>query len=104
MGETPLTPAQLGIENVAPPEIREELVRGCPLWYYVLCEARELEEGRRLGPVGGTIVAEVLVGLLAADPSSYLRQWPSWTPELAPDGDFTMPDLIRFTHPEYIVA
>ena len=31
-----------------------------PLWYYVLKEAELVEDGLRLGPVGGRIVAEVL--------------------------------------------
>ena len=47
-----------------------------PLWYYVLCEAERKAGGEQLGPVGGRIVAEVLVGLLAADPRSYLRVEP----------------------------
>ena len=40
-----------------------------PLWFYILKEA-ELPpyNGKRLGPVGGRIVAEVLVGLLQRDP------------------------------------
>jgi hypothetical protein len=52
-----------------------------------------------LGPVGGRIVAEVLLGLLEGDPNSYLRQWPAWEPDLptAHDGTFTMPDLVNFT-------
>ncbi len=69
-----------------------------PLWYYVLREAEVDSGGVRLGPTGATIVAEVLVGLLAADPSSYLRVAPAWKPELpaAEPGDFTMVDLLRF--------
>jgi Animal haem peroxidase len=69
-----------------------------PLWYYLLKEAEVLADGRRLGPTGAGIVAEVLVGLLAADPSSYLRAQPGWTPELpgAAPGRFTMVDLLRF--------
>ncbi len=51
-----------------------------PLWYYVLREAERFCKGEYLGPVGGRIVAEVLLGLLAADPTSYLRVDPSWTP------------------------
>jgi hypothetical protein len=35
---------------------------GTPLWYYVLKEAEVKAEGLTLGPVGGRIVAEVLVG------------------------------------------
>ncbi|MDQ6727798.1 MAG: heme peroxidase family protein [Actinomycetota bacterium] len=69
-----------------------------PLWYYLLREAEVDSDGVRLGPTGATIVAEVLVGLLAADPSSYLRVAPGWSPELpsAEPGDFTMVDLLRF--------
>ncbi|HEX2699771.1 MAG TPA: heme peroxidase family protein [Acidimicrobiales bacterium] len=69
-----------------------------PLWYYLLREAERLEGGTRLGPTGGRIVAEVLVGLLAGDPTSFLRVSPTWTPELpsAEPGRFTMADLLRF--------
>jgi hypothetical protein len=69
-----------------------------PLWYYLLREAEIDSGGVRLGPTGATIVAEVLVGLLAADPSSYLRAAPEWKPELpsARPGEFTMADLLRF--------
>ena len=71
-----------------------------PLWFYVLKEA-ELPpvNGDRLGPVGGRIVAEVLVGLLQRDPSSYLYLDPSWkpAPPLAPAaGEFTFVDLLRY--------
>ena len=52
-----------------------------PLWYYILKEA-ELPpyNAERLGPVGGRIVAEVLVGLLQRDPNSYLYLDPAWKP------------------------
>ena len=46
--------------------------RSTPLWYYVLAEAKATAGGMSLGPVGGRIVAETLIGLLRADPSSYL--------------------------------
>ena len=55
--------------------------------------------GRRLGPVGGRIVAEVLVGLLAHDPQSFLRRQPGWTPEglrAETAGHFTLGDILRF--------
>ncbi len=67
-----------------------------PLWFYILKEAEVYNEGLRLGPVGGRIVAEVLVGLLAADPASYLSVAPTWTPTLGAtqDGTFTMADLL----------
>jgi len=69
-----------------------------PLWHYVLREAEVLNEGHRLGPTGGRIVAEVLLGLLRGDPSSFLNLAPEWKPELpaAEPGRFTMPDLLRF--------
>jgi hypothetical protein len=89
MGVEPLTDAELSLPRPGP----------APLWYYVLREAELRAEGRHLGPVGGRIVAEVFLGLLAADPSSYLAGDPGWRPFLpsATPDDFTMPDLIKFT-------
>jgi hypothetical protein len=67
-----------------------------PLWYYVLAEAALLGGGRRLGPVGGTIVAEVLVGLLRRSEDSILRR-SGWEPSLpsAEPGKFTLSDLLK---------
>jgi hypothetical protein len=59
----------------------EEFTRQTPLWYYCLKEAEHFGQGSCLGPVGGRIVAEVLLGLPEADPSSYLCADPHWTPE-----------------------
>ena len=53
-----------------------------PLWFYVLREADVLHDGDRLGPVGGRIVAEVLVGIVDADPESFRSVDPDWTPTL----------------------
>lgn len=69
-----------------------------PLWFYILAEAQqqwasEAEKADddknaknsvpvRLGPVGGRIVTEVLVGLMLGDRFSFLSQWPSWNPFL----------------------
>jgi hypothetical protein len=66
-----------------------------PLWFYVLREAEVLAEGRHLGPVGGRIVAEVFIGLLEGDRTSYLYQEPNWTPTLTDTGSFTMVDLLK---------
>jgi hypothetical protein len=71
-----------------------------PLWFYILKEA-ELPpyNAERLGPVGGRVVAEVLVGLLQRDPNSYLYLDPAWkpAPPLAPTtGQFTFVDLLRY--------
>jgi Animal haem peroxidase len=78
----------------------------CPLWTYVLAETEEVvitfktTEGdkpiksRRLGPVGGRIVAETIVGILANDSSSFLNINPLWTPSLAVNGVFGLRELI----------
>lgn len=66
-----------------------------PLWFYVLREADVIADGERLGPVGGRIVAEVIIGLIQGDPHSYLRQDPDWTPTYGPDGTFTTVDLLK---------
>ncbi|MGH9152409.1 MAG: peroxidase family protein [Acidimicrobiales bacterium] len=71
-----------------------------PLWYYVLKEAELTAGGRHLGPVGGRIVAEVLIGLLEADPNSYLNAR-GWRPTLPRrdgrvTGEFDMVDFLTF--------
>jgi hypothetical protein len=48
-----------------------------PLWFYVLREAEVMNDGEHLGPVGGRIVAEVIVGLIQGDSQSYLRRAPT---------------------------
>ncbi|TDO30432.1 hypothetical protein EV643_13846 [Kribbella sp. VKM Ac-2527] len=73
------------------------LERSTPLWYYVLKEAEVEEDGLRMGPVGGRIVAEVLIGLLQNDPTSYVAVAPDWRPTLpsaAGTGEFRMVDLL----------
>jgi TAT (twin-arginine translocation) pathway signal sequence len=56
-----------------------------PLWYYILAEAKVAAGGLNLGPVGGRIVAETLIGLLRADPFSYLSLYPRFRPFLGAD-------------------
>jgi hypothetical protein len=67
-----------------------------PLWIYILREDQTKEDGKRLGAVGGRIVAEVLTGVLQGDRMSYLRQDPDWTPTLGTSGTFGMTDLLKF--------
>jgi hypothetical protein len=93
VGETALTTKELGLEETG--------YRGpAPLWYYVLKEAEVREEGRHLGPVGGHIIAEILLGLLKGDPLSFVNVelGVGWRPHLpsAEAGQFTMADLVRF--------
>ena len=72
-----------------------------PLWYYVLKEAEVIEKGVRLGPVGGRIVGEVIIGLLQLDRSSFMADDPQWKPTLPQrsgkvTGDFRMIDFLSF--------
>ncbi len=70
-----------------------------PLWFYVLREAEATQSGERLGAVGARIVAEVLIGLLEGDATSYIKQDRSWVPSLpsaAGPGQFAMTDLLNF--------
>jgi Animal haem peroxidase len=88
MGETPLS--------------RDETALGAagwsgdtPLWFYVLSEAEHKADGERLGPVGGRIVAEVLMGIIEADPASYRSRQPDWTPPLPARGEsFELTDVL----------
>jgi hypothetical protein len=65
-----------------------------PLWYYILAEAAAESTGR-LGPVGSTIVAEVLIGLIRGSKDSILRK-PGWKPTLGETpGIFTLRDLLK---------
>jgi len=71
-----------------------------PLWFYVLKEAEVMAGGLTLGPVGGRIVAEVILGLLQLDEDSYLSE-PRWRPTLPTmsgrvTGDFRMIDFLTF--------
>lgn len=84
VGEVPLTDEQLETDGPV------------YLWYYVLKEAEVLAGGRHLGPVGSRIVAEVIIGLLDADPISYRSAFPAWRPTLgAKEGTFGIADLLR---------
>jgi hypothetical protein len=73
-GVAPLTPEQVGIASTG-------WHGETPLWFYILREADVCTGGHRLGPVGGRIVAEVLVGLLDADPTSFRRSHHEWHPQ-----------------------
>jgi Animal haem peroxidase len=99
MHEPPLSDAELQLGNNIDERLHAQLRRAMPLWYYILCEAESERGGSgvRLGPVGGRIVSEVLVGLLEGDPNSYLSREPTWQPrELDTGGDFTMVELVQF--------
>lgn len=67
-----------------------------PLWYYVLAEA-EAGGGQHLGPVGSTIVADVMIGLARRSADSIFNL-PTWAPTLpsAVPGTFELRDLLAF--------
>jgi hypothetical protein len=73
------------------------LERHTPLWYYILREADLIGGGERLGPVGGRIVGEVIIGLLQLDPESFLSALPQWRPTFTGrSGGFRMVDFLGF--------
>jgi hypothetical protein len=73
MGERPLSSDEVGAASAG-------WEGQTPLWYYVLREADARCGGKRLGPVGGRIVGEVLVGLLVLDSTSVLHAPEDWRP------------------------
>ena len=89
MGVEPLSADQIGLADVG-------WEYETPLWLYILKEADALEDGDRLGPVGGRIVAEVLTGIMESDPESFRSVEPSWTPTLPSrePGRFGIADIL----------
>jgi hypothetical protein len=91
MGVESLSASEVGLYNLG---WKSET----PLWFYILKEAEVRNRGEWLGDVGGRIVAEVLLGLIDGDPSSYRSAETEWKPVLpgTQAGHFTMADLFRF--------
>jgi hypothetical protein len=96
MGVEVLSNEQLGLED------DPDWTGQAPLWFYILKEAEiqpEPYNGKRLGVVGGRIVAEVFLGLLKFDGSSYLSEDPIFRPKppiAREEGAFGMGDLLKF--------
>jgi hypothetical protein len=91
-------------------EIAAGFADNAPLWAYVLSEAQVTSQRAkhpditdpdlvpiRLGPVGGTIIAEVFAALLLGDGSSFLNANPGFEPNPAylHDGTFGLAQLIN---------
>jgi hypothetical protein len=91
MGVEPLSQEEVGLRAMG-------WTSETPLWYYILKEAEVRHRGEHLGEVGGRIVAEVLLGLIDGDPTSYRNAEAEWKPELssAQAGDFTIADMFRY--------
>ena len=87
-------------ENPTLVSLHPSFVGKAPLWYYILAESQQAFKNNNtplvLGPVGGRIVGEVLVGLMLGDKHSYLTQEPEWTPfnSLLKKGKFGITELI----------
>jgi nucleoid-associated protein YgaU len=100
LGLPVLTASQLEAAAASPQQAQvlrsARFLERTPLWYYLLAEAKH-HGGQRLGPVGSTIVAEVLIGLVRRSEDSILRS-PGWVPSLpaAQPGRFELADLLRF--------
>lgn len=101
IGQEPLTAEEIEAIAASPQQIqvlRETgFLQRTPLWFYILAEAAARESGQRLGLVGGTIVAEVLIGLIRRSENSILRTQ-NWAPTLPriQAHTFTLSDLLRF--------
>jgi hypothetical protein len=89
LGMEPLSSAEVGLGQLG-------WAGETPLWYYLLKEAELRASGERLGPLGGRIVAEVLLGIIDRDPESYRAVDPAWQPTLraAEPGAFSLTDLL----------
>jgi hypothetical protein len=85
----PLTAEQLGLAE-------HGWTGETPLWLYILKEAEVLHAGEQLGPVGGRVVGEVLVGIIDADPESFRSLEPEWRPTLPGRraGSFGLADIL----------
>lgn len=83
-------------------------VKNCPLWTYILAEAALHRtpvtipvtdapgpiNTPQLGPVGGRIVAEVILGLIFGDSASMLSLDPQWAPVTG--SNFALKDLVAY--------
>jgi len=73
-----------------------------PLWFYILAESELVEGGARLGPVGGTMVAEVLIELARRSADSIFDLGDGWNPsqlsvqlEQPIASEFKLSDLLK---------
>ncbi len=82
----------------APKALTDHGITKTPLWFYCLQEGGQ--HGGKLGPVGGTIVATVLMRLLHLSPDSLLCSAPDFVPwpELGAnqDGGYSMGHMLKF--------
>jgi len=99
-GILPMTEKQIGsVANDIPGQYKvlteTDFLTKTPLWFYILAEAAYYSRGHHLGPVGSTIVAEVLIGVLRHSTYSILSD-AQWKPTLGDTpSKFTLKDLLK---------
>jgi len=97
MGIAPLGLTALSNPNATPPIDFTDPAwgGGAPLWYGLLKESELLTNGQTLGPTGGRIVAEVMLGLIDKDKTSYFSAPQAWVPQDGSiPGEFHIFDLL----------
>jgi hypothetical protein len=88
MGIAPIPPSDLGLAPA--------FDNGTPLWYYILAES-ERTGGKKLGPVGARIVADILTRLLKDDGGGILRNhFVPTAPIAQTTGQFGLADFLVF--------
>ncbi len=103
LGVCKLSPEEVQIPDATPErQVPSAILKKTPLFFYILREADVREGGRRLGPVGRKMLAEVFVGLLWYDTKSFLRVQPTWQPWVQGTEieRFTMSHFLKFAYPE----
>jgi hypothetical protein len=78
--------------------LKTDFFTSTPLWFYILAEAAfHGDHGNHLGPVGSTIVAEVLIGVLRNSTYSILTDldWKGPTLKGETPGKFDIADLLK---------
>jgi hypothetical protein len=97
MGIAPLSLTTLSNPLTTPPiDFTDPAWGGAtPLWYGILKESEVLKTGQTLGPTGGRIVAEVMLGLIDLDKTSYFSSPRAWVPQDGSvPGEFHIYDLL----------
>lgn len=88
----------LGVPVLTQIEMGPEVLDPTPLWFYILKEAELTQSGTRLGAVGGRIVAEVLLGMLSLDKTSWINVDPAWRTSIPIAGErVTLADVLVFS-------
>ena len=91
--------AEMGIPVIPATDLSNDpaFAQGTPLWFYILAESSRATDGKTLGPVGGRLVADVMVQLLQEDSNSILNNpFTPGAPVTPIPGQFRLADLFVF--------